>query len=926
MIDYVRGSEWRRWDLHVHTPETKKNDYFTGSTIDEKWDRFYSGINTYIGDGSDPVKRISVIGITDYLSVDNYKKVLKDNKLPNSISLVIPNVEMRMQPIAKDSPINIHFLFDPTLVDSVEDRFFAKLKFRHGSTEFSAARSELIRLGKAIDDALDDKTAYCTGIEQYVPSFDVIQEVFSNDTDLREHTVILVSNSTNDGVSGAVNHSDYFDTVGADSQLKIFRQSVYKFVDGIFSAKSSDIAYFSGTKQNCPLELVIRQCGSLKPCLHGSDAHENSKLFEPSGQRYCWIKSDPTFNGLRQIIYEPGERVKIAATKPDYKPPYYVIDRVEFNDGDFQDQPVYFSDKLTCIIGGKSTGKSILLHNLALSIDSQQVKDNEAISTTTTKDIANLTTVWADGKSDDKRKIVYIPQTYLNRLSDEKETTTKIDAIIENIVLLNPEASKSHDTMLASTNMYKADLNKSFLDLLQAHKELSELSEQKKELGDKTSIEVEIANLNKQKEKISKEMSLSEDEIVEYEKAVLRIAEFNKLIRNINSEVDYLRNLSSVVDGKRIDYPFSNETKDAVDSAIASAVEAADEIWLSIREDLLGKLTVQLAQLEQELVLAKKTEENLKPKVQGNQAIADLSEKTRTENEKLLRFFEIDEKYSARLKKENGILETIVSSIEYFRSQRQKFANVVNGNAGLSSQELDFSVTVPFRRDDFIMKLNNIFSINSKAFKAIVNPDEFTYEKYNKDKLREITQNLLTSELPLKGTNTIESALRDIFDDWFNIKYNVKMDNDNIDVMSPGKKALVLLKLLIDLAESNCPILIDQPEDDLDNRSVFDDLIPFVRKKKKQRQIIVVTHNANVVLGADAEEVIVANQQGKNSPNKERRFEYRSGAIENDKPRYKNNDSIDDGILNHQGIQQHICDILEGGEKAFELRKHKYHI
>lgn len=147
------------------------------------------------------------------------------------------------------------------------------------------------------------------------------------------------------------------------------------------------------------------------------------------------------------------------------------------------------------------------------------------------------------------------------------------------------------------------------------------------------------------------------------------------------------------------------------------------------------------------------------------------------------------------------------------------------------------------------------------------------------------------------------------------------MDNDTIDVMSPGKKALVLLKLLIDLADSKCPILIDQPEDDLDNRSVFNDLIPFIKRKKKDRQIIIVTHNANVVLGSDAEEVIVANQQGSNVPNKKYRFEYRSGAIENNLPLSTVGEEAKLGILNSQGIQQHICDILEGGERAFELRK-----
>lgn len=106
---------------------------------------------------------------------------------------------------------------------------------------------------------------------------------------------------------------------------------------------------------------------------------------------------------------------------------------------------------------------------------------------------------------------------------------------------------------------------------------------------------------------------------------------------------------------------------------------------------------------------------------------------------------------------------------------------------------------------------------------------------------------------------------------------------------------------------------------DLDNRSIFDELIPFIKKKKLQRQISVVTHNANVVLGGDAEEIIIANQQGKNSRNDKFRFEYRTGAIEDE-----TYDESSVGILNARGIQQHICDILEGGKVAFDLRKNKY--
>ena len=60
--------------------------------------------------------------------------------------------------------------------------------------------------------------------------------------------------------------------------------------------------------------------------------------------------------------------------------------------------------------------------------------------------------------------------------------------------------------------------------------------------------------------------------------------------------------------------------------------------------------------------------------------------------------------------------------------------------------------------------------------------------------------------------------------------------------------------------------------------------------------------------------------------NKEKKFEYRSGAIENDNPIFTKDGNIESGILNSKGIQQHICDILEGGETAFEKRKNKYRI
>ncbi len=139
--------------------------------------------------------------------------------------------------------------------------------------------------------------------------------------------------------------------------------------------------------------------------------------------------------------------------------------------------------------------------------------------------------------------------------------------------------------------------------------------------------------------------------------------------------------------------------------------------------------------------------------------------------------------------------------------------------------------------------------------------------------------------------------------------------------MSPGKRGVVLLQLILHLSNASHPILIDQPEDNLDNRTIFNELNQFIKDKKIQRQIIIVTHNANLVVSTDSEEVIVANQQGQEQgkENKEFAFEYATGALE-----YSYKKFNEAGILYKMGIKEHVCDILEGGEDAFKRREIKY--
>ena len=181
---------------------------------------------------------------------------------------------------------------------------------------------------------------------------------------------------------------------------------------------------------------------------------------------------------------------------------------------------------------------------------------------------------------------------------------------------------------------------------------------------------------------------------------------------------------------------------------------------------------------------------------------------------------------------------------------------------------------------------------------------------------------VLSDNIDYKASNRDENVLSEFLsENWFNISFDLIYEGDSFVSMSQGKQAFVILKLLLEFSDKTCPILIDQPEDSLDNRAIYKDLVKYLRKKKIERQIIIVTHNPNVVVGADSELIIIANQHGKDSPNQNHiKFQYKSGSLENTAALIDTKECI----LDKQGIREHVCEILEGGKEAFEKRERKY--
>jgi len=134
------------------------------------------------------------------------------------------------------------------------------------------------------------------------------------------------------------------------------------------------------------------------------------------------------------------------------------------------------------------------------------------------------------------------------------------------------------------------------------------------------------------------------------------------------------------------------------------------------------------------------------------------------------------------------------------------------------------------------------------------------------------------------------------------ITYGITYEGVDISQLSPGTRGIVLLLLYLSIdKEDDRPLVIDQPEENLDPKSIFDELVPLFKEVKNRRQIVIVTHNANLVVNTDADQVIIA-KAGAHSPGNLPLISYKSGGLEN------------------STIRKGVCEILEGGEEAFKER------
>jgi AAA domain len=304
-------------------------------------------------------------------------------------------------------------------------------------------------LGRAFDPSIrDDRVALRVGVTQFKVDFSKFREWYDGEQWLRQSSLVAVD-AGDTGLSG-------FQRDGAWAAT---RDEITRFSQILFSGRAGEREFWlgEGTDEN---RETVKRLGGPKPCVQGSDAHDITRLFNPSQDRFCWIKADPTFEGLRQILYEPKDRVYIGPSPPVYYDEARVIRKVKLRNanGWFDDVEIPLNSGLVSIIGQKGSGKSALAELIAYAAGSWEADSPDRFLTRAGQHLEGLEILLEQADGTDSRAVLwyraleengvrYLSQKFVERLCTEDRLGTELVREIEAVTFSYTDPT---DTLNAS--------------------------------------------------------------------------------------------------------------------------------------------------------------------------------------------------------------------------------------------------------------------------------------------------------------------------------------------------------------------------------------------------------------------------------------------------------------------------------------------
>ncbi len=670
------------------------------------------------------------------------------------------------------------------------------------------------------------------------------------------------------------------------------------------------------------------------------------------GYRHTWIKmSEPSIESLRQAFLDPSSRIRLpedVATDmhPDDLNNYPYIKSIKIEGAEFLDnQEIHFSPNKNSLIGGRGSGKSTVLEYLRLALgkeDSEQGGKAERIKKTTdrpdfkalveyhqkhgvhyTLELTSAGTSVISHEVQDQATLLkglpaqFFSQQQLNKITEadvhgQLKSTKLLLELVDGFVFEDLKQLKEEEESLLGQIRHKQSLEA-------LHDENSEKI---------TSLKQEIVGLTQQwqaRQDVQADAnthSLLKKEQAYYD-SVKGLVD-NEIAQLKASVLEFDKNFSSFVHDdtpnaqwfKDVDLKLKN-TNQELKSSIINLIEQHEselnslfvesEQWTSIKEQL-DKADNRF----QEACASK----GIQP---GDiQELASLSAQKSKKEQEVIRLEAKNKEYDVELKELAELkqrLEVIWAQQFELRKQAADKANQLAVYEGSNNSFVTVELKYQGDKQHFLEVWEEFGPKDKRAKLArdwcdlIISPLESITPKLNGNIWTALYQELESNQELAEVRNYIDSNPRE----WN--KLITRRVSDAIDItlyrsdgseagrisantLSDGQRNTAVLALL--LAQDGGPLIIDQPEDELDSNFVFNELIPMIRRMKMKRQLIFATHNANLPVNGDSDLLYA--------------FEAKNGK----------GVCKAQGGLDRQEVTEAVLDIMEGSEKAFMRRREKY--
>lgn len=1023
--EIVRGSVWRQWDLHVHTPASF---HWTGKKFD--------------GDMSSPENRTlidemieamnaaepAVFAIMDYWTFDGWfalKRRLTEPDAPALKKIVFPGIELRLSaPTTKR--LNAHVIFAETIPDHHLREFLSDLKLERADRAVSkeslidlargTAEDMLLKKGhkKAAVDG-DDKEALMAGYKLAEVKADSYKAAIKKVPD--GQAIGFMPFDTSDGLTEVKWEDHYAYFLGLFESSPIFESRNAELRTAFLCEETPKnkawIGNFKHGLKGIP-RLVVS--GSDAHCFVGVPGDNDKRGYGdfPSDKK-TWIKADPTFQGLKQAILEPAKRSFIGEKPPKLQAvetsKTHFIESIEVTKTGTKtgignwlhgcDLPL--NPDLVAIIGNKGSGKSALADILATLGHSRQAKHfsflkperflgksgdpaRQFTGTLTWRDESTESRPLNELPAPDKQELVrYIPQHYFEELCNDHVSGKsnafehELRAVIfshtsEEMRLgaldFDQLTEQQEQALRNRLGEYRKELNSLNATIARIEDQLQPLEEKK--LTDQLLVKTrEIDEHQKIKPvEVAPPSEALEPEQKEAAKALAataqKIEESTKRTQQIQSELTLIAKKQKAIANAREQLRLLQRTYEQAQQQVAEDLQLVGLNWaevakLEIKTGLLDERSTALAEEQSNLQTEagtlsstlKTLEEEKKvhaTKLNAPQQqfemyqhqLADWNKKldtltgTPTDPDtkvgletRLAQIKELPAKRAELQTKRLQLTAEIFDTLDAQRKVREELFKPVQDLTKANDliredYRLQFQATLAASTDAIAERL---FALIKQTSGVLRGQDEalLTVKKLFDSHDLNIKQGALdfatalheTLEQAAKGPGAeigIASLLKkdqsavSVYDlifglDFLEPRYSLLFQDTQIEQLSPGQRGALLLIFYLLVDNGKTPIILDQPEENLDNETVYRLLVPVLTEAKKKRQIIMVTHNPNLAVVCDAEQIIYASFDRAADCS----IKYVSGSLESPE------------------INSAVVTVLEGTKPAFNNRSGKYY-